>query len=222
MKKIFYILAVMGLFMTTGCEKDNIWGEGDPAYEHIYYIGFYKSIKFDYYVTFEIAANGAAQWREGSTTSNGTWQATEPANVAGVPFEFHSERVRTYDAVSKFWVVANGLSTGDYTLTLEDGTALSPDGSGVYSITWPQAKKGVKKVLVTRRTAAVGDLKFYTLNPASILNTNDIPTTVNNITNDCEVRFQFNSYRCFGRSYSKPNITNSTVTVIFRLPILSL
>ncbi|MDR3339189.1 MAG: hypothetical protein LBT25_03670 [Candidatus Symbiothrix sp.] len=217
MKKIFYILAVMGLFMTTSCEKDNIWGEGDPAYEHIYYVGFYKSIKFDYYVTFEIAANGASQWREGSTTANGTWQATEPANVAGVPFEFHSERVRTYDAVSKFWVVANGLSVGgDYTLTLEDGTALSPDGSGVYSIIWTQAKKGVKKVLVTRKSAAVGDLKFYTLNPASILNTNDLPTTVNNKTDDCEVRGLSHDIIFDKSDYTKPNITNSTVTVYFR------
>jgi len=216
MRKIVSVFAALCLFFTTGCEKDNIWGDGDPAYEHVYYVGFYKSIKFDYYVTFEIAADGATQWREGSTASNGTWQALDDRNVVGVPFEFHSERVRSYDAVSKFWIVATGLTAGtDYAVALEDGTTLTPD-NGVYTITWKQAVKGVQKVRITRKTAAAGNLKLYTLDPASIVNPDDLSTTVNNKTAEYEVRGL--SFDCiFSKTdYTVPNVSDSRLTVNFQ------
>ncbi|MDR0745558.1 MAG: hypothetical protein LBF17_03580 [Mediterranea sp.] len=189
MKNIGYILSAICLLLTAGCEKDNVWGDGDPKYEHVYYVGFYKSILFSYYVTYEIAADGSTQWREGSSTSNGTWAALEERNVVGIPFEFHSERVRTYDVVTKFWITTgDGLVAGtDYDLSLGDGATLTSEGNGVYSFVWPQAVKGVKKVNVTRKSAATGTLKFYTLDPGKQVNTNDLTTLVNNKTSEYEV-----------------------------------
>ncbi|MDR2472400.1 MAG: hypothetical protein LBD53_02390 [Tannerella sp.] len=187
MNKIFFILIAFVSLLFSSCEKDNIWGEGLAEYEHVYYVGFQKSIKFDYFVTCEIAANGSTRWREGSSTTNGTWIALNENNVVSVPFQFHSERVRSYDAVSKFWVVASGLTANDYSLSLEDGSLLSLDGSGVCTLTWKQAVKGLQKVRVTRKTAATGTLKFYCLDPSKPVNNNDVSTLVNNKTAEYEV-----------------------------------
>ncbi|MDR1764201.1 MAG: hypothetical protein LBR64_09690 [Dysgonamonadaceae bacterium] len=189
MKKIIYgLLTAIILTSVSSCEKDNIWGDGLPEYEHVYYVGFYKSIKFDYYVTFEIAANGATQWREGSSTTNGTWEALDENNAVNVPLEFHSERVRSYDAVSKLWVSSATLVAGtDYSLSLEDGSSLTSESAGVYSLTWKQAKKGIQKVKVKRLTANTGDIKFYTLDPSKPVNSNDLTTLVNNKTSEYEI-----------------------------------
>jgi hypothetical protein len=187
MKNICYILSTVSLLLLASCEKDNLWTDGDPKYEHVYYVGFYKSILFSYYVTYEVAADGSTQWREGSSTSNGTWAALEEKNAVSIPFEFHSERVRTYDVITRFWIAESGLTATDYGLSLEDGATLTSEGNGVYSFVWPQAIKGVKKVKITRKSAATGTLKFYTLDPAKPVNTNDLTTLVNNKTSEYEV-----------------------------------
>jgi len=189
MKNIFYsLLAVMLLLGFSSCEKDNIWGDGLPEYEHVYYVGFLKTQKFEYYVNFEIAADGTTRWREGSQQTNGTWENLSDVNFVGVPLEFHSERVRSYDAVCKLWVTATSLAEGaDYSLSLEDGSALQSEGSGVYLITWKQAKKGVQKVKVTRKSAKTGEIKFYTLDPSKPANPNDLATLVNNKTSEYEI-----------------------------------
>lgn len=190
MKKIVYMCMAAVLLCITGCEKDNIWGDGLPEMEHVYYIGFYKTNVFSDALNYEIAADGAAQWRIGT----GTWTPTSEINVSSpIPLEFHSERIRSYNPVTYFWVTNNGASAlkagTDYTVVAESGEAIAPDAQGAYSLTWAQAKKGVQNVKIKRLSQTTGVLKVNTLDPAKgTPNASDIPTTVNNHTNDYEIR----------------------------------
>ena len=194
MKKILFIVATVVAFVSTGCETHNVWGDGQPEKEHIYYVGFYKTNINTNYLSYEVAQNGNARWRFGTSATNGTWESTDEQGVATVPFQFHSERVRTYNAVTYFWVTNEGasdLTAGtDYTVTLENGAALTPDASGAYSLTWMQTKKGIQNVKIKRSaTAPNGTLKVNTLNPANgTPQQNDLSTTVNNLTAEYEVR----------------------------------
>jgi hypothetical protein len=167
MKKILFTMAVLISF--TACEKDNIWGDGDPALEHVYYIGFHKDGAYGDKLTYTLNAATA---------------------TADIPFEFHSERVRTYDVTTLFWIKATDVTAGtDFMLSL-GGKELQPDANGAYSLTWPQAVKGIQNVTVTCKGTPNGKLLFYTLNPA---NGKPDPnqyetTTVNNHTEQYEVR----------------------------------
>ncbi|GAB6007959.1 hypothetical protein [Dysgonomonas reticulitermitis] len=190
MKKILFICVTALLFGMTGCEKDNIWGDGLPEMEHVYYISFYKTNVNTDALNYEIAANGAARWR----INTGTWVNTNEVNISSpIPLQFYSERIRSYDAVAYFWVTNNSGSTlvagTDYSVITESGTVITPDAQGAYAVTWPQAKKGVQNIKIKRLTSAKGVLKVNTFNPAvGTPNANDIETTVNNRTNDYEVR----------------------------------
>ncbi|GHU78890.1 hypothetical protein FACS1894145_1870 [Bacteroidia bacterium] len=196
MKKILFICATLFLFCMTGCEKDNIWGDGLPEMEHVYYIGFLKTNVNADALNYEIAADGSARWR----INTGTWNNTSEVNVSSpIPLQFHSERVRSYDAVTYFWVTNNGsdLKAGtDYSVMTESGAAITPDGQGAYSVTWSQAKKGVQNIKIKRLSSAKGTLRVNVLDPAKgTPNASDITTTVNNHTNEYEIRgltFDFN------------------------------
>jgi hypothetical protein len=199
--------ALVAIVVATGCEKDNIWGDGDPAMEHIYYVGFFKStpgstttVFSDYYIC-EIESDGAARWgllndngKTYGTTARG-WVTSAEANTVQVEIQLHSERVRSYDAVSYFWIVndaanATPLVAGtDYTVSFE-GQTLTPDGAGTYSLTWAQTKKGVKAVKVTRNTAATGLLYVNLLNPdiTGAPSSMDLTTTVNHHADEYEIR----------------------------------
>jgi hypothetical protein len=172
------------------CEKDNIWGDGLPEMEHVYYIGFYKTNVNTDALNYEIAADGSARWR----INTGTWMNTGEVNVTSpIPFQFHSERVRSYDAVNYFWVTNNStpaLTAGtDYSVVNESGDVIAPDAQGRYSIIWPQAKKEIRNIKIKRLSSAKGSLKINVLDPSKgTPNASDISTTVNNHTNDYEVR----------------------------------
>jgi hypothetical protein len=193
MKKIFLTFAVIASFMMVSCEKDNVWGDGDTALEHVYYVGFYKSNAFGDYLTYEVAANGTTRWKYGTTATNGTWVNTEAMNAVSIPLQFHSERIRVYDTETHFWITndaGSALVAGtDYAVSLESGAAITPN-AGVYSLTWPQAKKGFQNVVIKRLTSATGKLKVNTLDPAK--GTPDpnkyLESTVNNTTSEYEVR----------------------------------
>jgi hypothetical protein len=184
MKKAALTLAA-ALFLLPGCHTVDTWGDGQPEKEHIYYVGFYKTNVFSDALNYEVAKNGAARWRYQTTA----WQPTEEAFVAAIPFQFHSERVRSYDAVTKFWIVETGLVAGtDYNVVL-DGTTLTPTG-GVYSFAWPQTKKGVRDVKIKRLSQTNGSLKVYVIDPANgTPDPNKYETsTLNNKTSEYEVR----------------------------------
>lgn len=196
MKKILYICTAMFLLLgVTSCEKDNVWGDGLPEMEHVYYVGFYKTNVNTDYLSYEIAADGLARWRFGSSATAGTWANTSEVNVTGpIPLQFHSERVRTYNPVNYFWVTNNGTSSTltagkDYSVTTESGATITPDAQGAYSVTWEQAKKGIQNIKIKRLSSVKGSLKVNVLDPAKgTPNASDITTTVNNHTNDYEIR----------------------------------
>lgn len=191
MRKILFVCATMFLLLyTTSCEKYNVWSDGLPEMENVYYVGFYKSNINTDALNYEIAANGSARWR----INTGTWNNTGESNITSlIPLEFHSERIRSYDAVTYFWITNNGTSAltagRDYSVMTENGTAIMPDGQGAYSVTWLQARKGIQNVKIKRLTSNQGSLKVNVLNPAlGTPDASNISTTVNNHTNDYEVR----------------------------------
>ena len=189
-KIIFACVTMLILVCTTSCEKYNVWGDGLPEMENVYYVGFYKSNINTDALNYEIAADGSARWR----INTGAWNNTGENNITSlIPLEFHSEKVRSYDAVTYFWITNDGTSAlkagTDYSVLTESGAAITPDAQGAYSVSWPQAKKGVQNVKIKRLTSTTGTLKVNVLNPASgTPNASDLSTTVNNHTNDYEVR----------------------------------
>ncbi len=189
MKKIALMAVAAVTFFATGCNTVDTWGDGLPEMEHVYYVGFYKTNVNTNYLHFEVAVDGTSRWCwSGNANPTSTWNSVAETNVAPVPFQFHSERVRTYDAVTNFWIVnADGSSLvagTDYSVSM-DGTALSPS-SGVYSFSWPQTKKGVRDVKIKRLTANTGKLLVYVLDPAKgTPNPSEYTTTtVNNKTSE--------------------------------------
>jgi hypothetical protein len=170
--KISTLAAVATLLFASCKDKINTWGDGDPALEHVYYVGFYKttiySAKLDY--------------------------SPAQGDTASIPVQLHSERVRSYDVTTCVWITdtakVSGLSQGaDYIVLGDNGAAISPSASGAYSLTWPQAVKGTQALKIVRKSAATGQLKVNTLDPAKGTPTGaDIATTVNNTTADYEVR----------------------------------
>ncbi|MDR1371100.1 MAG: hypothetical protein LBJ72_13405 [Dysgonamonadaceae bacterium] len=190
MKKISFIYATIFVLLgMTSCEKDNIWGDGLAEMEHVYYIGFYKTNVNTDALNYEIAADGAARWRIGT----GTWNNTGEVNITSpIPFQLSSERIRSYDAVTYFWVTNNGTTTltpgTDYIVVNESGSEIA-SGSGAYSLTWPETRKGIQNVKIKRLTSAKGSLRVNVLNPANgTPNASDLSTTVNNKADQYEIR----------------------------------
>lgn len=191
MKKLTYIFAaIITAFCLASC-GDNDWTT-DPALEHLYYVGFYKTGVFSDQLNYEIAANGTARWR----INSGTWNVTGTDNISSeIPFQFHSERVRSYDAVTYFWVsnsASSNLTVGtDYVVVDASGNAINLT-DGKYSITWAQARKGIQNIRIKRLTAATGVLKVNTLDPSkgtpSTSEEDYRESTLNSKSEHCEVR----------------------------------
>lgn len=198
MKRIRFICAIAFVSLATGCEKDNVWGDGLPEMEHVYYIGFHKTNVYNDALNYEIAADGSARWR----INAGAWTNTDEKNVSGhVPLQFHSERIRSYDAVTNFWVSndagSNLVAGTDFSVADADGTAIAPSAAGRYSLTWYQTKKGIRSIKIKRLSRATGVLKVNVLDPASGVPDASKPeeTTINNATSEYQVRgfsFDFN------------------------------
>lgn len=194
MKKNSFLIAIIAVLMSISCGKHQLWDDGLPEMEHVYYIGFYKSNIATDYLSYEIGQDGDARWRYGANPTSGTWQATDERWVATVPIQLYSERVRTYDAVNYFWVYnleGSSLTAGsDYTVTLEDGTELTPNADGAYSLTWPETKKGVQRVKIKRaETAPSGTLRVNLYDPAKATPViTDLSTTIQNQTAEFEIR----------------------------------
>jgi len=127
MKKILFILMTVTLSYTlSGCSDDE-WGNGDPSMEHIYYFGF-------------------EDW---GTFKNDVVNKVNKGEVIPISVQYHSERVRSYDVVTYYYVSSDNLDYGkDYVVTDQSGNAIQPDANGAYSINWPQAKKGVVNIYV--------------------------------------------------------------------------
>lgn len=201
MRKLIYAFAaIAALLCTTSCGDDD-WTT-DPELEHLYYVGFYKTGVFSDALNYEIAADGKAQWR----INTGTWNVTGTNGVSSdIPIQLHSERVRSYDAVTFFWVTNTGSSAlvagTDYTVTDESGNALALS-DGKYALTWPQTKKGVQNVRIKRLTSANGSLKVNTLDPA-----NGTPGTTEDKYRESTLNNKAGEYEIRGLSHDFNKVT---------------
>lgn len=151
MKYIVVLLAAITCFTFVSCDNDE-WGNGDPVMEHVYYFGFeYWGDKNNY-------------------NKNQVEYNVEQGNLVGIPVQFHSERVRSYDVTVYYYVSGadSDLVRGtDYQITDEKGTVIDPDTNGAFAISFPQAKKGVKNIYVKALNGSKGSFKVLTFDPAA-------------------------------------------------------
>jgi hypothetical protein len=176
MKKIilYTLLTLMSLNLTS-CSDDE-WGNGDPAMENVYYFGF-------------------KEWT--AKLNNSYIYNTTVGNSVDVVMQFWCEYKRSYDVTTYFYVTSSNLVVGtDVQLLDGSGNVLSPDANGTYSLVWPNALKGVKNVTVKSIGDKKGSLIISTHDPNSsvAMTSDDVTTTVNNHTDQYEVR-------CFTQNY---------------------
>ncbi|GHT18697.1 hypothetical protein AGMMS4957_01480 [Bacteroidia bacterium] len=203
MKKIInYISAGLLMVSVASCDVYETWGEGDPALEHTYYVGPVKTNLSTEQLEYEIDAAGVARWKKYELTSTApvawAWEYSDETNVTTpIPIRFISERIRSYNVVSYFWITSALTAGTDYSVLAGDGTPLTPNAQGAYSLTWPQAKKGVQSVKIKRLSAAAGALKLNALNPDLMpVDRNNLETLLNNQTSDYVVKgisFDYNT-----------------------------
>ena len=204
MKRISkYLCAALLLFTAISCEKDNTWPDGDPALEHIYYVSVLKNYNLSTdRLEYEIDADGVARRRYVSTAAPTTaaWEYSGEKMISNlIPIRFISERERSYDVITYFWIDETGLKAGsDYSVLDESGTALTPNAQGAYSLTWQEAKKGMQNLKIRRLSNNSGSIRLNMLDRSRFVNNNydrnNLETLINNQTNDYLVRGLYFDY----------------------------
>jgi hypothetical protein len=194
MKKFICFSAIIAiLFCTVSCNDDD-WST-NTEYDHIYYVGFYKSYAYNEQLQYNIEADGTANWRYYvSDKVKSDWEETGTNGVSSnIPIDLHSQLKYKYDITAYFFVSNDTGSTliagTDYVVVDETENTLSPT-DGKYALTWSQANKEKRKnVKIKRLTPKTGILKVNTLAAKpSITEETYIEDTRNNLTNQYEVR----------------------------------
>jgi len=149
MNYLFRILMVVACCAFVSCSDDE-WSDGDPAMEHVYYFGF-------------------ENWGDRNNFNNNKVEYNVNRNeTVGIPVQFHSERVRSYD-VTVYYYVSSGAADlvrgTDYQIVDESGAVLNPDSNGAFSMTFPKAVKGVKNIYVKALNANAGSFNVLTFDP---------------------------------------------------------
>jgi len=203
MKKIVnYICVALFLLSVTSCAIHDNWPDGDPALEHVYYVSVVKNFNLSIdRLDYEIDTDGVARRRYVSTAAPTTspWEYSNENMVSNlIPIRFISERVRKYDVTTYFWIDETDLTAGDYSVLTENGTALTPDAQGRYSLAWPQAKKGIQNLKIRRNTSNTGSIRLNMLDRSRFVNNNfdrdNLDTFINNQTNDYQVNGLYFDY----------------------------
>ena len=180
MKQILYILLAVTCLNLVACDDDS-WSNGDPAMEHVYYFGF-------------------AQWGYDATkkgNNNVLSFNLKPGETVEIPMQFWCEFVRSYDVVT-YYYVTNELQRGmDFEVVDANGQVLQPDANGAFSLQWPHAVKGVQNVYIRALNGAKGSFNLQTFDPNSTvtLSNQDVSSTIQNQTDDYEVRVFTQNYR---------------------------
>jgi len=174
MKKILLAFMVLVPFIFTNCKKDP-WNNGDPAYEHIYYYGF-------------------ENW--GNLKNDVKYNVSRGTTLA-IPVQFQSERVRSYDVNTFYYVAGTAVRGTDYQMVDSTGTELTPDSNGAFIMIWPKAVKGVKNIYVKALNGSTGTFLVQTFDPnaAVPISNTDVSTTTNNKTDQYEVRAYSQNYK---------------------------
>jgi hypothetical protein len=175
MKKILFVAISLLCMLLTGCEKDH-WGDSDPTLEHVYFVGIRDLVGLNNNAV-------AVSVAQGDTTS--------------VPLRFFSERVRSYDVVTYYYVGGTLQRGVNYEIIDQKGNILTPDANGAFALTWPKAVKGVQRVHIKTKSVGKGSFTILTSNPnaATPITSADVSTTVNNKTDQYEVRTFSQNYK---------------------------
>ena len=208
-----YLCAAIVMLPFAGCNPYETWPDGLAELEHVYYVSNVKTgngTELD--LQHEIAADGTAKFvKRIHYNPNNTpapqyeWVTSTESNVTmPMDIRFISEKVRTYDVVTYFWVENRNLAAlpntpavnaawpnaavspvadppsliegRDYVVLTGSGATMTPNAQGVYSLTWPQAIKGQQSVKIKRLSTATGQLRLVFLDRSKITFTaNDIP-----------------------------------------------
>ena len=174
------ILTIGCLF--TGCSNDHDeWKDGDPALAHVYYYCFEK-------------------WG-GIPGGNDVSYFMKQGETIGIPTQFYSNYTRKYSPVVYYYTAPrlpkkdevltedDILVCGtDYVVVDKDGNELTPDASGSYEMTWPNAQKGVQNIYIKSLNGKKGSFRVLTFSPDKKMDVTDVSTTSIVKTDEYEVR----------------------------------
>lgn len=186
MKTLFHKITVFCTLTTvillSGCNNDHSeWEDGDPNLAHVYYYCFEK-------------------WGNIPGGNDVSYTVNQGESIA-IPTQFYSNYTRRYSPEVYYYNAPalppkNGtlseeetLHCGiDYTIVDKEGNELTPDASGAYTMTWPNAKKGVQNIYIKTLNGKKGSFRILTFNPDKKMDVTDVNTTSIVKTNDYEVR----------------------------------
>ena len=214
-----FICAALVMLPFAGCNPYETWPLGLPEYEHVYYFSNVKTgngTELD--LQHEIASDGKARFllRNHKNPNNPDhtpipateWVISDELNVTmPMDLRFISENIRSYDVVTYLWVEtrSGGLTAGtDYQMLSANGTPMTPNAQGAYSLTWPKAEKAQQSVKIKRLSDAAGELRVMTMERARLTfpdgtpenpDRNDAQGMINNQTSDYTVRGLWHDYR---------------------------
>lgn len=160
--------------LLAACSNDHDeWENGDPAMAHIYYYCF-------------------EQWGGIPGGNDISYSVTQGETIA-IPTQFYSSFTRTYSPEVYYYTSPNPkaeeLVCGtDYVVVDKDGNTLTPDASGAYTMTWPNAKKGVQNIYIKTLNGKKGSFRVLTFDPAKKMDVTDVSTTSIIKTDEYEVR----------------------------------
>ena len=119
-----------------------------------------------------------------------------------VPTQFHSRYVRSYSPTVYYYTTPVPGDEGvqlvcgtDYAVVDKDGNTLTPNASGAYEMTWPNAAGGVLNIYIKALNGSKGSFRVLTFDPNETMDVTDVATTTIVKTDEYEVRaFSENYY----------------------------
>lgn len=135
MKSIQYImLMLLGAIVISSCEKKD-YPAGLSEYEHHYYAIFVPN------------------------NNTGVSVNRTQTTLIKFPVQFYSTFTRSYDAVAQYTIVnpATGAAVldQDYSIVDRNGTKITPDGSGLYSMVFPKAVQATDTIYIKLLNSSV-------------------------------------------------------------------
>lgn len=172
MKKINLMIALAAAALTFASCSDDEWSNNNSEMENIYYFGFQDWGKLNNKVTYTV--------NRGDTVA--------------IPVQFFSEQNKSYTVETTYYTQSS-LSLGtDYQIVDESGNALQPNAMGGWTLTWPNALKGIQYVRVKAMAGGqTGSVTVQTCNPANAAIKVDSTTIAQ--TADYEVRGFSQNYK---------------------------
>lgn len=170
-KIVIAVFALLSCFFYA-CEDSN-YPDGLPEYENFYYAGFLP-------------------WNNTKVSVNKSQTA-----LIKLPVQFHSEFIRSYDVDVKYFLRSTGIASPAVVgvdFEIVDKTGNKVQGTdGIYTLHFPQAKKGVDTIYVKPLNNPVAGTR--TINIDLCAGEDVAVSRINNQTNDYTVSSFSQAYR---------------------------